>query len=280
MSDWEEKMSSTAWIVPSQSLITSTLIIQMFIKWYSIQRLPLFCMSCFTLYFYSYLYTQHNVANRGFDLMLLIWYSSWWINKVTLISVWFEGPSIHLLCLKLILSVVPLLQKKKEHYSYPFIIYLKTTMPTHAHPSYTLGSSKKWWPKKLPYVHVKLDQLELMVCVRAHVRVCSRACVCVCVLTCQMERCGVASLCIPAVDVPWAAEFFHPSQTAFLCSIQKRRVSPQQVLDVCVPLLHQVQRRVPITILLGGICAMLGTQTGVWLYLELEYENIKTNGYH
>lgn len=84
-----------------------------------------------------------------------------------------------------------------------------------------------------------------------------------CALTCQMQRCGVASLCVPTVNVSWAAEFFHAGQTPFLGSVQQRRVSSQQVLDVYVPFLHQVQRRVPVMVLLGGICTMLFTQTDV-----------------
>lgn len=76
-----------------------------------------------------------------------------------------------------------------------------------------------------------------------------------------MEGCRVAPLCVPAVDIPCAAEFFHAGQAAFLSRVQQCRVSPQQVLDVGVALFHQVQRCVTVTILLGRIGAVLGIQT-------------------
>ena len=72
-----------------------------------------------------------------------------------------------------------------------------------------------------------------------------------------MQRGGIASLRIPAVDVVGAAQLLHPGQAAFLGSIQQRRISSQQVLDISVPILYQVQRRVPVSVLLGGVRPVL-----------------------
>ena len=63
---------------------------------------------------------------------------------------------------------------------------------------------------------------------------------------------------VSTVDVVGAAEFVDVGQTALLSGVQQGGVAPQQVLDVRVALLHQVQGRVPVTVLLGGVCAVLG----------------------
>lgn len=75
-----------------------------------------------------------------------------------------------------------------------------------------------------------------------------------------MQRCRVASLRVPTVDVVGATQLLHPGQAALLGGVQQRRVSPQQVLDVGVPVLHQVQGRVPVSVLLGGVGPVLGTR--------------------
>lgn len=76
-------------------------------------------------------------------------------------------------------------------------------------------------------------------------------------VTCEVQRGRVASLCVPTVNVVRAAQLLHPCQTAFLSSVQQCSVSSQQVLDVSVPVFHQVQGRVPIPVLLGWVCSML-----------------------
>ena len=76
-------------------------------------------------------------------------------------------------------------------------------------------------------------------------------------ITCEVERCGVASLCVSAVDILWGAELLDSGQAALLCSVQQGSVAPQQVLDVCVAVLHHVQRHVAITVLLGGVGSVL-----------------------
>ena len=93
-------------------------------------------------------------------------------------------------------------------------------------------------------------------------------CVCVSVAvsvlvytTCQVQWGGVASLRIPTVDIVGAAQLLHPGQAAFLSGVQQGSVSPEQVLDVGVPVLHQVQRRVPVPVLLGGVGSVLEMET-------------------
>lgn len=73
-----------------------------------------------------------------------------------------------------------------------------------------------------------------------------------------MQRGGVASLRVAAVDVVGAAQLLHPRQAALLGCVQQGGVSTQQVLDVGVAVLDQVQRRVPISVLLGGVGTVLG----------------------
>lgn len=72
-----------------------------------------------------------------------------------------------------------------------------------------------------------------------------------------MQRCGVASLRVAAVNVVRAAQLLHPGQAALLGCVQQGGVSAQQVLDVGVSVLDQVQGRVPISVLLGGVGAVL-----------------------
>lgn len=72
-----------------------------------------------------------------------------------------------------------------------------------------------------------------------------------------MQRGGVASLRVATVDVVWAAQLLHPGQAALLGCVQQGGVPAQQVLDVRVSVFDQVQRRVPISVLLGGVGAVL-----------------------
>lgn len=69
-------------------------------------------------------------------------------------------------------------------------------------------------------------------------------------ITCEVEGCGVASLCVSAVDVLWRAQFLDSGQAALLGGVQQGGVPPQQVLDVCVSVFHHVQRHVAVTVLL------------------------------
>lgn len=84
---------------------------------------------------------------------------------------------------------------------------------------------------------------------------------CVCVLlkalTCQVKRCGVASLRVSAVDVLWRAELLDSGQAALLGSVQQGGVAPQQVLDVRVSVFDHVQRHVAVTVLLGRVGSVL-----------------------
>lgn len=81
-----------------------------------------------------------------------------------------------------------------------------------------------------------------------------------------MEWCGVASLCVSAVDIFWGAEFLDSGQASLLGSIKQRSVAPQQVLDVCVSVFHQVQRHVAIPVLLGWVSSMLNRGVCVSCY--------------
>lgn len=74
-----------------------------------------------------------------------------------------------------------------------------------------------------------------------------------------MQRCGVSPLCVPTVDVVSSAEFLHSSQTAFLGGIQQGGVTPQEVLNICVTVFHQIQRCVTVPVLPGWVSAMLET---------------------
>lgn len=86
-------------------------------------------------------------------------------------------------------------------------------------------------------------------------------------ITCKVERCGVASLCVSAVNVLRGAEFLDSGQAALLSSIQQGGITPQQVLDVCVSIFHHVQRHVAVTVLLGWVGSMLNRSYGnVWLH--------------
>lgn len=75
--------------------------------------------------------------------------------------------------------------------------------------------------------------------------------------TCEVKRCGVAPLCVSAVDILRGAELLDPGQAALLGSIQQSGIAPQQVLDVRVPIFHHVQRHVAITVLLAWVGSML-----------------------
>lgn len=79
-------------------------------------------------------------------------------------------------------------------------------------------------------------------------------------VTCEVQRCRVASLRIPTVDVVGATQFLHPGQATLLSGVQQRGISPQQVLDVGVPVLHQVQGCVPVPVLLGRVRPVLETR--------------------
>lgn len=76
-------------------------------------------------------------------------------------------------------------------------------------------------------------------------------------ITCEVERRGVASLCVSAVDVLWGAELLHSGQAALLGSVQQGGVTPQQVLNVCVSIFDHVQRHVAVAVLLGWVGAVL-----------------------
>lgn len=75
-----------------------------------------------------------------------------------------------------------------------------------------------------------------------------------------MQRRGVASLRVSAVDVFWGTQLLNPGQAALLCRIQQGSVAPQQVLDVRVSFFDHVQRYVAITVFLGGVGAVLNNQ--------------------
>lgn len=77
-------------------------------------------------------------------------------------------------------------------------------------------------------------------------------------LTCQVQRGGVTTLRVAAVDVVGAAELLHAGQAALLGCVQQGGVPAQQVLDVRVSVFDQVQGRVPVPVLLGGVGAVLG----------------------
>lgn len=91
-------------------------------------------------------------------------------------------------------------------------------------------------------------------------------------VTCEVQRGRVASLRVPAVDVVRATQLLHSGQAALLGCVQQRSVSSQEVLDVSVPVLHQVQRRIPISVLLGGVRSVLrrGEEIGAKKYGEKE----------
>lgn len=73
-----------------------------------------------------------------------------------------------------------------------------------------------------------------------------------------MQRGGVTTLRVAAVDVVGAAELLHAGQAALLGCVQQGGVPAQQVLDVRVSVFDQVQGRVPVPVLLGGVGAVLG----------------------
>lgn len=87
-------------------------------------------------------------------------------------------------------------------------------------------------------------------------------------VTCEVQRGGVASLRVAAVNVVWAAQLLHPGQAALLGCVQQGGVAAQQVLDVGVPVFDQVQRRVPISVLLGGVGAVLEEEESKWGHEE------------
>ena len=72
-----------------------------------------------------------------------------------------------------------------------------------------------------------------------------------------MERSAVASLRVPAVDVVGREEPLQPGQVALLGGVEQGGVSEQQVGHLLVGLLHQVQRRVAVAVLLTGVRAVL-----------------------
>ena len=72
-----------------------------------------------------------------------------------------------------------------------------------------------------------------------------------------MQRSGVASLRVSAVDVLWRAELLDPGQAALLGGVQQGGVAPQQVLDVRVSIFDHVQRHVAVAVLLGGVGSVL-----------------------
>lgn len=76
-------------------------------------------------------------------------------------------------------------------------------------------------------------------------------------ITCQVQRCGVASLRVSAVDVLWRAELLDSGQAALLGSVQQGGVAPQQVLDVRVAVFDHIQRHVAVSILLRRVGAVL-----------------------
>lgn len=79
-------------------------------------------------------------------------------------------------------------------------------------------------------------------------------------ITCQVQRRGVASLRVSAVDVFRGAEFLHSGQAALLGSVQQGGVAPQQVLDVCVSIFDHVERHVAVTVLLGRVGSVLNKE--------------------
>lgn len=79
-----------------------------------------------------------------------------------------------------------------------------------------------------------------------------------CVCTGQVQRCGMSPLCVPAVDVVVRAQLLDASQAALLGGVQQGGVASQQVLNVHVPVPNQVQRRVPVPVLPGGVGTVLG----------------------
>ena len=68
------------------------------------------------------------------------------------------------------------------------------------------------------------------------------------ILTCQMKRCGVPTLLVPAVDILTSEQFLDTVQIPFLGGIQQSTVSPQQVRQVALLVLHQVQSCQVVTV--------------------------------
>lgn len=90
-------------------------------------------------------------------------------------------------------------------------------------------------------------------------------------ITCEVEWCGVAPLCVSAVDILWGAEFLDSGQAALLGSVQQGGITPQQVLDVCVSIFHHVQWHVTITVLLGWIGSVLNKEFEFLFSIHLVY---------
>lgn len=89
--------------------------------------------------------------------------------------------------------------------------------------------------------------------------------------TCEVQGGGVASLRVAAVNVVWAAQLLHSRQAAFLGCVQQGGVSTQQVLDVGVSVFDQVQRRVPVSVLLGGVGTVLGEGRSKWRWKSFDF---------
>jgi len=79
-------------------------------------------------------------------------------------------------------------------------------------------------------------------------------------ITCQVEWCGVAPLCVSAVNILWRAKFLDSCEAALLGSIQEGGITPQQVLDVCVSIFNHVQWYVAVTVLLGWVGSVLNRE--------------------
>ncbi len=68
------------------------------------------------------------------------------------------------------------------------------------------------------------------------------------------------SSCVPVCLCSWCSPsctVSGPGPGSLFGGIQKRCISSQQVLDICVSLLHHIQWSVSVPILLGGVCSML-----------------------
>lgn len=83
-------------------------------------------------------------------------------------------------------------------------------------------------------------------------------------ITCEVEWCGVAPLCVSAVDILWGAQLLDSGQAALLGSVQQGSITPQQVLDVCVSIFHHVQWHVAVSVLLGWVGSVLNK---IYIYI-------------
>jgi hypothetical protein len=88
-----------------------------------------------------------------------------------------------------------------------------------------------------------------------------------------MQWCGVPSLRVSAVDIIRREQPLYARQVALLGGLEQSSVAPQQIRHVLVALLHQVQRRVAVTVLLVRVCPVLQEQGLVGAGLDINFLN-------